>query len=103
MKKPENKSSNNSSKERDTIKVDSFKVMRASMIGKSNAVVADLEINGVKIYGVFVREAKNGDFLSFPQVQAANGKYYHIAYAPLSEKDEQDIIAEIENKLNNND
>lgn len=102
MKKPENKEQN-AKRERDTIKVDSFKVMRASMIGKNNAVVADLEINGVKIYGVFVRESKNGDFLSFPQVQAANGKYYHIAYAPLSEKDEQDIIAEIENKLNNAD
>lgn len=98
MKKPETNA--NETKAREFMKVDTFQVTRANCVGSKNTVFADLVINGVSIYGVTVVEGKNGDFLSFPQRKADNGKYYHIAYAPLSNDDQADIIKEIERVLN---
>lgn len=81
------------------VKVDSYSVDRATCIGKDDTVFIDVTVNGIKIYGVKVVEGKNGDFLSFPQRQGKDGKWYHIAYCPLSEKDQADIIAAAEAKL----
>lgn len=98
MKKPESKSNNNSNIE--AIKIDRYEVLRAVCVGKNDTVWADIEINGIRIYGVRVVEGKNGDFLSFPQNKGKDGKYYSIVWCKLSEKDQSDIIAAIESKLN---
>lgn len=100
MKKPENKTTG--TRKSQPVKVDSFSVDSARIIEYNGhqSVVANIKINGVTIYGVNVIEGKNGDFLSFPQKQGKDGKYYHIAYVSLSDEDQAEIIKEIENVLN---
>lgn len=99
MKKPETKKTE--TKAMETIKIDSYKVLRAVVVGENNNVLFDLELNGVRIYGLSVVEGKNGDFISFPQRNGKDGKYYSIAWAKISEEDTKDIIEEVETMLNN--
>lgn len=96
MKKPSNKKENETI---NNIKIESYKVLRAIMC-KNDNVLFDLELNGVRIYGLSVVAGKNGDFISFPQRQGKDGKYYSIAWAKLSEEDAKDIIAEVERIIN---
>lgn len=99
MKKPENANAKNN-RNIEELKIDNYCVKRASTVGKDAIVVADVEINGITIYGMRVVESKNGDFLSFPQTKGKDGKYYSICWAKLSEKDQADILKAIEDKLN---
>lgn len=99
MKKPESQSNNNNSNI-EAIKIDKYEVLRAVCVGKNGTVFADIEINGIRIYGVRVVEGKNGDFLSFPQSKGKDGKYYSIVWCKLSDKDTADIVSAIEAKLN---
>ena len=85
MKKTKNANANNSNIKE--LKIDSYCVKRAITIGKNADVLADVEINGITIYGMRVIEGKNGDFLSFPQNKGKDG-------------DQADILKAIEDKLN---
>lgn len=97
MKKPtETKTANTM----EAIKIDSYKILRAVTVGKDNNVLFDMEINGIRIYGLSVVEGKNGDFISFPQRKGKDGKYYSIVWAKLSEDDTADILSEVEKVLN---
>lgn len=98
MKKP-NTNTNTNTQNGNYTKINDVVVLRVNQFSNGN-VVADLELNGIRVYGVRVVEGKNGDFLSFPQRQGKNGKYYHIAYVFLSPTDQAAIIGEIERKLN---
>lgn len=97
MKKPNNNNNNNKGKEE--IVITSYSVDRVNS-SSSGTIFADITINGVTIYGIRVVEGDNGDFLAFPQNKDKNGKYWHIVYCRLSEKDQNDILAEIERQLN---
>lgn len=99
MKKPENANATKSNNIEE-LKIDNYCVKRAITVGKDANVLADVEINGITIYGMRVVEGKNGDFLSFPQTKGKDGKYYSICWAKLSEKDQADILKAIEDKLN---
>lgn len=99
MKKPETNNETGNKREFQTIKLNDFAVKRVKM-WDNGGVSADLVLNGVEIYGVRVVEGKNGDFLSYPQRKGSDGKYYHIARAPLCDVDQEAVIAEIERKLN---
>ena len=83
MKKPENANANNTK----AIKVDSYRVLRAVCVGENNTVLFDLELNGIKLYGLKVVEGKNGE-------------YYSLFYAQLSADDQKDILAAVEAELN---
>lgn len=98
MNKP-NTNTNAKKPNQEYLKISSFSVIRARIL-ESGSVVADLKINGIIIYGCFVVETKNGDFISLPQRKGNDGKYYSIVWANLSKQDTEDIIAEIEKKLN---
>lgn len=99
MKKPENANAKNNNNIAE-LKIDNYCVKRAVTVGKDACVLADVEINGITIYGMRVVEGKNGDFLSFPHTKGKDGKYYSICWAKLSEKDQTDILKAIEDKLN---
>lgn len=98
MKKPEGNAEGKAAVE--TLKIDSYKVTRVNMFA-SGGVVFDLEVNGIKIYGCNVVEGSKGDFISLPQRKGSDGKYYSIVYFRFSEKDQKDILQEVENQLNN--
>lgn len=99
MKKPETSTKGaKSTKTQEAIEITSYQVSRVRTVG--NSVCFDLELNGVKIYGLFVVEGKTGDFISWPSRKGSDGKYYNYCYAALSDKDLKDILAEVETQLN---
>ena len=59
-------------------------------------IIFDMIVSDVTIYGCRLVEGKNGIFVSFPQRKGNDGKYYNIAYAPLSGADIDNIVAQIE-------
>lgn len=67
------------------------KVTRAKEFKGSYAF--DMEVNGVMIYGCWLKESKDGrNFVSFPSYKGSDGKYYsHVWF-----KIEDDVQAEIE-------
>lgn len=85
--------------EKDTIEVTSFSVDRTHMLD-NGTVMFDMTLNGVKIYGCSVVEGSKGDFISFPSRKGKDNKYYSIVWVKLDNKDSDDIITEVENKLN---
>lgn len=76
--------------------VSDFSVHRARPI-ENGIVMADLIINGITIYGMKVlANKKTGEaFLAFPQQKGRDGKYYSIAYAKLSDTDQEEMIRSI--------
>ena len=98
---------NGSAKTPDYIKLDSYEIVDVreySKDGKSwhNATV---RINGVTIYGcravtyTDTQDGKEKDFLSFPQRQGSDGKWYRHVSAALSPEDQQKICDAIWAKL----
>ena len=83
-----------------TLKVADFMVRRARAID-NGIVMADLEINGITIYGMKVlANKKTGEaFLAFPQQKGKDGKYYSIVYAKLSDTDQEEMIRSLYNWL----
>lgn len=83
---------------REAIEVREFEVKNVNQY--KDTVFFNLVINGVIIYGCRVVEGQKGDFISFPSKKGNDGKYYNHAYAALSEKDAEKILAEVEKQLN---
>lgn len=84
------------------IKVDSWGVERVRCIDtkRGDMVVFTLKLNGVSISNCRVATTKDGrDFVSFPQYQGKDGKYYSYIYAPLSEEAEAAIMEKIQEEL----
>lgn len=99
MKKPSN-DANKGTNNKETLKIDTFGVARPHVFKNGN-VGFDLTLNGITIYGCIVVESEKGDFISLPQRQGSDGKYYSIVWARISEADQKAIIAEVEKLLNN--
>lgn len=84
----------NTQAEKQYLKVDSFKIRRANEYDKTGTIFFDLEINGLTVYGCTVAKRKTDDseFISFPSRKGADGKYYSIVYAALTQEDQDKII-----------
>ena len=80
--------------ERQFVKVESFGIRRANEYTKTGTVFFDLDINGLTVYGCTVakRKTDESEFISFPSRKGADGKYYSIVYAALSQEDQDRII-----------
>lgn len=60
----------------------------------------DLTLNGVTVYGVAVRATQAGEaFIAWPTKKGSDGKFYKLAYAPLSQEDQDKIIQAVYDKL----
>lgn len=94
MKKPAT-----TKKEVSNLKLESYDVTRANMVG--DTVFFDLIINGIAVYGCKVFEGKNGDFISLPSRKGKDDKYYSIVYFRLSDEDQKIILDTVEKLLNN--
>lgn len=70
-------------------------VLRAHQFNGGN-IVFDIQVNGVKIYGMKYIESKKGSFISFPQYKGADGKYWSHAYFEITEEIQSDIEKQIE-------
>lgn len=101
MKKPENNVNNGNNGKSAGIDV-TFQVKRArvNVYNDTTFVTADIEINGVLIYGCRVVEGANGDFIGFPSRKGNDGKYYSHCYVNLSQASQSAILCEIERMIN---
>lgn len=93
MKKPEDKNSKQKSILKD------YSVDHVKMDSKDRVRFA-LTVNGVTVYGCNVVEGTNGDFISFPSYKGKDGKYYNHVYIPLTDKEQEDILLDVEKELN---
>ena len=93
MKKPQNGNSNQKSI------LKNYSVDYVKMDSKDRVRFA-LTVNGVTVYGCNVVEGKNGDFISFPSYKGKDGKYYNHAYIPLTDKEQEGILLDVEKELN---
>ena len=84
----------NPQEEKQFLKVDSFTIRRANEYDKTGTIFFDLEINGLTVYGCTVakRKTDESEFVSFPSRKGADGKYYSIVYAALTQEDQDKII-----------
>ena len=99
MKAREYKSDNtNTTKGSDkpVLQITGHKCLRARTDDRG-IVRADVEINGITIYGMAIMANKTtGEaFLSWPAQKGKDGKYYCTCYARLSDSDLEMIIGEI--------
>ena len=85
--------------ERETMKVESFKILRAHEFDNGN-VSFDMEINGVSLYRLTVVSRKDGkgEFISYPSYEN-NGKWYNYCYMALSDEDSDKIIQAVYDNL----
>ena len=85
----------------------------AARATKNDAIVmVDLDINGVKVKSCMLKEVvckkdgdkhKKGDIcyvVNFPAEKGSNGKWYNIAWCPLSSENIDDIVKQTESLLN---
>ena len=93
MKKPEDKKSNQKSILKD------YSVDHVKMDSRDRVRFA-LTVNGVTVYGCSVVEGKNGDFISFPSYKGKDEKYYNHVYIPLTDKEQEGILLDVEKELN---
>ena len=75
-------------------------VTRAKEI-KDGTVAFDMEVNGVKVYGCWYKEGTNKDgkeyqIVNLPQEKGSDGKYYSIAWFPMSKEVRESIIAQLQ-------
>ena len=86
-------------KERETIEVISYNIKRAVEC-RNGAILFDLELNGVCIYGCHIAESRDGkEFIGFPSKKGSDGKYYYVAWASLSDDDTADILDSVRDAL----
>lgn len=67
---------------------------------KNGGVAFDLLIDDITVYGCNVVSGKKGDFISFPQKQGKDGKYYSHVYLRLTEDETNEILDKVSAVLN---
>ena len=72
----------------------SYSVRRAKEF-KDGGIVFDLNVDDITIYGCWVIQGKNGDFVAFPQRKGGDGKYYSHVYIALTEEETQEILEKV--------
>lgn len=95
-----NQNNNNNGKKPEYITLNSFSVPRARVL-QNNSVTFDIVLNGVTIYGCWVKTDSNGvDFIGWPCRKGSDDKYYKIAYANISPEDTKQIMHAVEVVIN---
>ena len=91
-----NTNTNTQREEKPVMIVTGHKCIKARTDSKG-IVRADVEINGITIYGMAIMANKStGEaFLSWPSQKGRDGKYYSVCYGRLSDSDQETIIGEI--------
>lgn len=88
-----NPNTNTKREDKPTLQITSQSCLRARTDSKG-IVRADVEINGITIYGMAIMANKTtGEaFLSWPSQKGQDGKYYSTCYARLADADQEKII-----------
>lgn len=91
-----NANTTNKASDKPVLRLDSYACLRARTDYRG-IVRADVEINGITIcdMAIMANKTSGNAFLSWPSQKGKNGKYYHICYARLSDRDQEAIIQAI--------
>ena len=91
-----NENKNTNREELPCLLLDNYKVLRARTI-KGGIVMADVVINGLTVYGmkILANKSTGEAFLAWPSTKGKDGKYYSVAYARISDDDQEMIITKI--------
>ena len=86
------------------ITINDITIDRANEI-KDGVVMFDMTVGHIKIYGMSMRHMTNKDgqewdAISFPARKADNGKYYDIAWFPMSAELKAQVAEKVIGKLN---
>ena len=86
------------------ITINDITIDRANEI-KEGVVMFDIAVGHIKIYGMSMRHMTNKDgqewdAISFPARKADNGKYYDIAWFPMSAELKAQVAEKVIDKLN---
>lgn len=94
-----NTNTNTNTQRLEPITVSGFSIGRVRDNGQG-VPFADVTINGVTVYGCAVRATQAGEaFLAWPTRKGQDNKFYKLAYAPLTQEDQDKIIQVIYDKL----
>ena len=86
----------NTNTEKQTIKITSIDIPERFVREVKGTIFFTMTLNGVTIYNCRVVNGSKGKFIAFPQVKGKDGNYYSQAYAPISAKSQEQIIAKVE-------
>lgn len=83
--------------------ISSYKILSVRAMSDGTPM-ANIEINGIRIYGckVMARKSDGEAFLAWPSAKGRDGKYYNVAYAKLDPEAQETIISEIYKLLDAN-
>lgn len=95
-----NKAKEEVKNEVEILKLERFELRRATE-GKGGVVYFDAVINGITVYGMKVVPLRDGsgDFIAWPSVKGADGKYYNTCYAKFNPETEKSILQAVQEKL----
>lgn len=98
-----NPNTNTQREEKPVLQITGHRCLKARTDSKG-IVRADVEINGITIYGMAIMANKStGEaFLSWPSQKGQDGKWYSTCYARLSDTDQEKIIEGIYSWLDAN-
>lgn len=74
-----------------------IEVTRAKEIKGSYAF--DMTVNGIKIYGCWLKEGKKGNFISFPSYKGSDDKWYSHVWFEITDELQDEIEKQIEAQL----
>lgn len=66
---------------------------------KSGDILFDAIINEITLYGMGVKKSEKGDWISFPSRKGADDKYYKHFWLNLDEKQTDELIQAVFDKL----
>jgi hypothetical protein len=96
MKARQTTNTNTTREELPVTKISSHKILSARAMSDGTPM-ANIEINGIRIYGckVMARKSDGEAFLAWPSAKGKDGKYYNVAYAKLDPEAQEMIIGDI--------
>lgn len=85
--------------EKTYLNIKGMKVMNVRKLGDKGVIVFSLNGNGLGLYNLRIVPSVKGEFISTPQQQGKDGKYYAQYQVYLSKEDEGRVIRAVKAKL----
>lgn len=85
--------------EKSYLNIKGMKVANVRKLGDKGVIVFSLNGNGLGLYNLRIVPSAKGDFISTPQQQGKDGKYYAQYQVYLSKEDEGRVIMAVKAKL----
>ena len=85
--------------EKTYLNIKGMKVANVRKLGDKGVISFSLNGNGLGLYNLRIVPSAKGDFISTPQQQGKDGKYYAMYQVYFSPEDEKRVIKAVKDKL----